>query len=683
MCMKIKLLLKMPNSIILLVLVIVLAKWTVAQNTSNPFSDQFYVGTAYYPEQSDESEWEKDAVLMQKAGVNFVRMGEFGWSKFEPKEGIYDFAWLDKAIAIMEAHGIKTMACTPSRTPPPWVFSKYPEIINTRLDGEHVEYGFRYTVNLNHPTFKKLSQKIDSLVVSHYAKNKAVVAWQIDNEIGAFNDDVSDVSEKAFQDYLKAKYGTIGNLNEKWGSHFWSLTYSEFADVKIPGRLANPELAKEWSEFCSKTNVDFALWRYKLIKKANTAQWVTTNFQETRTTHTDIMALGEATDVYGTNFYHRLDHEFSLDYCRGSRNELIILEQEASYTTSQVRSPKGLMRLNAYNSIAHGANGVCVFRWKPARWGQEKYWGGILPHDGQPNWLYDELSQFGNELKKVGAAINQTRPNAQVAILMDYQSRWASDSWMRRWNAMPEIEAYHDALMSQNLITDGLQPTADLKKYRLVIAPYLYVIDEQIAANIRDYVAGGGVFCMTRHSAAADPYNKIYNNPLPAFLTDVAGIEIHTFGKLEGELGLKSLLPEVNLNKATLWEDEIHLLENTQLVATYNDGWMKDASAITLHKYGKGYFVYVGTVPDKVGKEGLVHWMSELAGVRPVLDCPKGVRAFSRENSQYKILFLFNTTDQLQHIQIGQSSVNMLTGEIGDSFAIDSNSVSVIKLEKQ
>lgn len=672
----------MKNKIILLILVVGFTKWSVAQKSKNPFSDQFYIGTAYYPEQCDESEWERDAVLMQKAGVNFVRMGEFGWSMFEPKEGVYDFSWLDKAIAIMESHGIKTMACTPSRTPPPWILSKYPEIINTRPDGEHVEYGFRYTVNHDHPTFKRLSQKIDSLVISHYAKNKAVIAWQIDNEIGAFNDDISKVSEKAFHEYLKKKYGTIDNLNEKWGKNFWSFTFNNFGDIKIPGRLANPQLTKEWREFCSKTNVDFALWRYKMIKQINQAQWVTTNFQETRTSHTDIMSLGEATDVYGTNFYHRLDHEFSLDYCRGVRNELIILEQEASYTTSQVRSPKGLLRLNAYNSIAHGANGVCFFRWKPARWGQEKYWGGILPHDGQPTWLYDELSQFGNELKKIGKVINQTRPNSQVALIMDYQSRWASDSWMQQWNAIPEIEAYHNALMNKNLITDGLRPTDNLDKYKLVIAPHLYVIDERSAANIRKYVENGGVFCMTRHSAVVDPFNKIYNNALPSLLTDVAGIEIHTFGKLEADLGLKSVLPELKLNKTSLWEDEINLIGNTQIVATYNGGWLKDAPAITRHKYGKGYFIYVGTVPDKEGKEGLVQWLSEIAGVRPELECPNGVRAFSRENSKYKIFFLFNTTDKGEKIIIGKSSMNMLTGEIAKEYIIEPNNLLLIKIEK-
>lgn len=582
----------------------------------------------------------------------------------------------------MDRHGIKTMMCTPSRTPPPWVFSKYPEIINFRPDGEHVDYGFRYTVNMNHPVFIKLAKKIDSLVVSHYAKNKAVIAWQIDNEIGAFNEDVSDLTEAAFQNYLMQKYKSIADLNEKWGSHFWSLTFNAFSEIKIPGRLANPALSLEWNRFCSKTNVDFSKWRFHLIKKMNPSQWVTTNFQETRTTHTDIMELGQATDVYGTNFYHRLEHEFSLDYCRGARNELIILEQEASYTTSQIRSPKGLMRTNAYNSIAHGANGICFFRWVPARWGQEKYWGGILPHDRQPNWLYDEFVQFGTEMKKNGAIINQTRPDAEIAILMNYESRWASDSWTKKWNGISEAESYHEAIMHKNFITDGLQPGDDLSKYKLVIAPNLYVLNENNAQNIRGYVANGGVFCMTRHSAVADEYNKIYNQPLPAFLTDVAGIEINTFGKLETPLELKSCLPDLKIDNASLWEDEINIVGKTKVLATYNQGWLSNTPAITLNKYGKGYFIYVGTILENPGINGLINWLTDFSNIKPVFDCPEGIRAFSRSNDNYRLVFLFNTSNQLKSINTANTAQDLISGKSSKHFDIEPGYLAILKMER-
>src|SRR5664279_3104775 len=48
------------------------------------------LGTAWYPEQWPESRWDADLVLMQKAGIHMVRVGEFAWSRMEPTEGQYD-----------------------------------------------------------------------------------------------------------------------------------------------------------------------------------------------------------------------------------------------------------------------------------------------------------------------------------------------------------------------------------------------------------------------------------------------------------------------------------------------------------------------------------------------------------------------------------------------------------------
>jgi beta-galactosidase len=174
-----------------------------------------YFGVAYYPEHWPEDRWAVDAKMMQDADLNGVRMGEFAWSKIEPVEGKTDFEWLDKAIALLADHGVKTMMCTMSRTPPPWVFAKYPEIRNTRGDGHVSNYGQRYTVCLNNPTFIELSQRIDRVVIEHYAGNEHVVAWHIDNEIGAGNACFCDTCRQTFIKYLRDKYETIENLNDK------------------------------------------------------------------------------------------------------------------------------------------------------------------------------------------------------------------------------------------------------------------------------------------------------------------------------------------------------------------------------------------------------------------------------------------------------------------------------------
>ena len=78
-------------------------------------------GTAWYPEQWPEQRWEADLELMQAAHMNVVRVGEFAWSMMEPSEDHFDFAWLDKAIAMAAKHHIAVVMGTPTAAPPAWL----------------------------------------------------------------------------------------------------------------------------------------------------------------------------------------------------------------------------------------------------------------------------------------------------------------------------------------------------------------------------------------------------------------------------------------------------------------------------------------------------------------------------------------------------------------------------------
>ena len=87
-----------------------------------------YFGAAYYPEHWEETRWETDATLMEEAGFNVVRIGEFAWTKFERYEGEFDFSWIDKVIDILGKHNIKAIIGTPTAAPPKWLMDKYPSI---------------------------------------------------------------------------------------------------------------------------------------------------------------------------------------------------------------------------------------------------------------------------------------------------------------------------------------------------------------------------------------------------------------------------------------------------------------------------------------------------------------------------------------------------------------------------
>jgi beta-galactosidase len=614
-----------------------------------------YYGVAYYPEHWPEERWAVDAKLMGEAGVNGVRMGEFAWSALEPREGDYRFDWLDRAVELLADYGIKTMMCTCSRTPPPWVFAKHPEIRNTSADRLTSNYGHRYTVCHNNRVFRGLSQRIDSAVVEHYADNENVIAWHIDNEIGAGNSCYCDICRGEFHRYLAEKYGTVENLNEKWGAHFWSFAFSDFAEVPLPIGVAtaNPSLALEYSRFVSKCNANFARWRYELMKELSPDKWVTTNFQTERTDHTDIFEMGEWTDIYGTNFYPPMGTELALDYCRGSRGKLLILEQRSGQPHWSEATKPGWMRLWAWRSVAHGACGINFFRWRPCLWGQEEYWHAVLPHSGRPGRRYDELKRMGEELKQIGEAIEATRPPARVAMVMSYESRWALKAVLTepRMDVLSEARRYHEALMQQNVCVDAMDPREDLSRYALVIAPRLYCVDERVSDNLRRFVERGGVLCLTARSGAADEYNTIFSEPSPGPLRQMAGIEIDEYGALPEPLSLWDEADEFegNLKQAELWADEI-VVTRARPVATYAEGWLADTPAVTVNEFGQGKVVYVGTVLTGETLEAFLEWLCRLAGVASVLDVPPGVRAFERRGNGRRFLFLLNFTDAPQSV---------------------------------
>lgn len=653
-----------------------------------------YYGVAYYPEHWPETRWSTDAEMMREAGVNGVRMAEFAWSKLEPVEGQYDFAWLDRAVDLLGEHGIKTMMCTCSRTPPPWIFGTYPEIRNVRADGRVSNYGHRYTICHNNPTFIELSRRIDRAVIEHYAGHEHVTAWHIDNEIGSGNTCYCDVCHQSFIDYLRRKYQTVENLNEAWGAHFWSFAFNSFDDVPLPVGVSfpSPNLAMEYARFQSKTNADFARWRYDLMKKLDPETWVTTNFQGSTRTHTDIFDMGEATDVYGTNFYPPFGPEFALDYCRGTRGELLILEQRSGHPHWDVATRPGWMRLWAYRSIAHGACGINYFRWRPCRWGQEEYWHGVLPHSGRANRRYEELKQMGEELAEIGERIDATRPRAETAIVMSYESRWGLNAVMNVERLAPIFKqeglgvhdaagAYHTALMDQSVTTDAMDPREDLSKYKLVIAPRLYSVDEAVTANLTDFVRDGGVLCLTPRSGVVDEYNKIFNAPAPGPLAEIAGVEVDDYGALESALPLVIQVDDEALQSvtgATAWADEI-IPTTAQPLATYAAGWQAGMPAITVNTYGKGKVIYVGTLLRGASLDAFVAWLCALAGLETGIETPDQVRAYERRSDDVRILFLLNFGEDKATVQLEEVWTDLFAGDQTQAVTLEPAGVCVLE----
>jgi beta-galactosidase len=620
-----------------------------------------FYGVQYYPEHWPKERWAVDARMMQQAGINVVRMGEFAWSKLEPHEGDLDFTWMDEAVALLDAHGIKTILCTPSRTPPPWVFDRYPGVRNVDADGKLVNYGYRYTVGLSHSEFIQLSRRIDHAVIEHFSGNGAIVGWQVDNEVGMNNDCYCERCRRRFHRYLEKKYGSIEALNDAWGAHFWSFHFTTWEEVPLP--YVNPQLALEYRRFLSELNVEFTRWRSELIHELDPGKFVTTNFQSWSVRHSDYAQLAKVIDLNGLNHYPPRSPELILDYYRGARGTMLPVEQFTRLL--EVDSGPGWMRLWAYMAIAHGACGVNFFRWRCCRWGAEQHRDGILPHDGQPARRYDELLQMGAEIARVGERIDRTQPQSEVSILMSYEARWAIEAGTRKreWDPAEEVIAIHNTLRDQNVPTDALDPREDLSSYRLVIAPRLFLIDQQIAENLRTFVENGGMLCLTAPSGVVDEHNVSFDSPRPGPLAAAAGIRVSDLSALHEPLPLFSdVIPGLDGTEASVLSDELHPT-SAEVLAIYASGWRVDLPAITVNHFGKGQVIYVGSSLRGAGLSALITYLRNSSGVASLCETPEGLHLYQRVGPQERLWFALNFTEDELSFTAPGNWLDIMNGE--------------------
>ncbi len=249
--------------------------------TQIPGHDAINVGTDWYPEQWPESRWEADLKLMEAAHIHMVRLAEFAWSSMEPSEGHYDFAWLDRAIALAAQHHIMSVLGTPTAGPPAWLTQKYPDSLRIDENGQRAIHGMRAHGSVTSPRYREFCRKIAEQMAIHFGHNPNVVGWQIDNEYGYGQMSYDDHARQLFQDWLKAKYQTLDNLNQHWTTTYWSQTYDNWSEIPFPLPMGshNPGLELEWKRFVTHTWNDYQQNQIDAIRlHAEPRQFITGNF---------------------------------------------------------------------------------------------------------------------------------------------------------------------------------------------------------------------------------------------------------------------------------------------------------------------------------------------------------------------------------------------------------------------
>ena len=140
------------------------------------------LGVCYYPEHWPEQDWAQDAAQMRALGLRCVRIGEFAWSRIEPKRNHFDFDWLDRAIATLAAENLRVVLCTPTATPPKWLVDEYPDILPWDVSTGQVRgYGSRRHYDFSSDKYREEALRISTVLAERYGHDERIVGWQIDN----------------------------------------------------------------------------------------------------------------------------------------------------------------------------------------------------------------------------------------------------------------------------------------------------------------------------------------------------------------------------------------------------------------------------------------------------------------------------------------------------------------------
>jgi beta-galactosidase len=637
-------------------------------------------GGDYNPEQWPEEVWQEDVRLMREAGVNLVSVGVFSWAQLEPEPGRYDFGWLDRVLDLLAEHGIFADLATATASPPPWLARRHPQSLPVTRDGTTLWPGARQHYCPSNLEYREAAAALVERLAERYANHRALALWHVNNEYGCHVAACyCDRSAEHFRDWLRERHGSLARLNDAWGTAFWSQQYGDWDEI-LPPRSAptwrNPSQELDWHRFCSDALLALYLMEWEILERLSPGIPITTNFMRffkpcdywKWAQHVDFTAE----DVYPdpADEAGALELAAAADLMRslkGGRPWLVMEQAPNAVNWRQQNVPKhpGQLRLGSYQSLARGADGIMFFQWRASKAGAEKFHSGMIPHAGTATRTWREVVELGRELARLDGLLD-TRVPVEVALLFDWESWWALELPSKPSHdllLMDQVAYWYRHLWKRNLTVDFAHPEGDLSRYRLVIAPNLYLVSDAGAENLEEFVAAGGTLLISFFSAIVDERDHIRLGGYPAPFRRLLGIAVpEVWPHAEGETHQLTLDGE--RHSCALWSDWIEL-EGAEAVAVFEDGWLSGRPALTR----KGSAWYLGTRLDAAAMEALVAKLAGESRVLSPLDAPAGVEVVQRDGDEHSFLFLLNHGARAVTVAIGGGYHDALTGDPSSSEA--------------
>lgn len=629
-----------------------------------------FLGVDYYPEQWDPSLLEEDLNNIVELGCDVIRIAEFGWHIMEPREGQYDFSLFDHVIDRAKAHGLKVVMGTPTATIPAWLAHKHPDILSQFDTGVPRSFGGRHVSCFNSPHLYHYGEGIIRAMAEHYKDEGAIVAWQIDNELGHEDSDICYCPQcrAGFRAFLRDKFqGDIDRLNRTYGTVFWSQQYNSFDEIPLPTPTItthNPALRLDWERFRSQVIVRFAHFQASLLREILPHAVVIHDFPGGGLgKHVDYSAVSRCLDVAAYNNYPVWGGQkeplppneiaFGLDYIRGLKGENFwiteaIMGAQGHDVTGFAPRPNQA-KLWAYQSMARGCESLFFFRYRGATKGAEQFCYGILDADNVKRRKFYEVQSFFTHIRRYAPQLS-TPIHAPVAIVYDYDSLAAFRIQRQSilLDCQGEMQKFHKAFYDRNIPVDVIPAQADLAGYQMLILPQMIVTKPELQTRLRTFVEQGGILVLTYRDFVKDIHNNlVLGKQLPLDFDDFAGVCVAETESLQqgqefpvvGEGAFSRIHGQGGIFR------EMLLPQGAQVLLRYGDPFYGEYAAVTCRQQGQGRVYYLGCGLDQPVLDQLLEHMAAQQGI-PSQPSPAGVEVVRRGSPDNSITLVLNHNAQ-------------------------------------
>lgn len=622
----------------------------------NPRAPFIWHGGDYNPEQWPRAIWDEDLRLMQECHYTVATLGVFSWVALQPEEERFAFEWLDTMLEKLAAVGRVVCLATPTAAQPAWMAQRYPDMLRADPDGTRRHQGWRVTYCPTSPTYRRFAAQIAGKLAERYHAHPALVAWHVSNEYGGTC--YCETCAQAFRTWLQRRYASLDELNHKWWTAFWSHTYTDWSQIEPPyanGEGSIQALTIDYRRCQSEMMLECYRLERDAIRVYSPDTPITTNMMGAYP-ELDYRSWAKEVDVIAWDCYPApgdppANIAFLHDLNRGLRDgqPFLLLEQTPSSQNWQeynaLKRP-GVLRLWSYLALAHGADSAMYFQWRRSRGGSEKMHGAIIEHSGRSDTrVFREVQQLGAELAGLRDRTLGGVTSSEVALLFDWENWWAIEASIgpvRDKRYVSVVRQHYSAFWQRNIPVDIVFSDSDFSRYRLLVAPMLYMLKPGVAGRIADFVRGGGTFVATYFSGIVDENDLAFEQGYPGPLREVLGIWNEELDALYPEQQNRIILVENGASYTCSRLCAIIHSEGAGILATYGDDFYAGTPVVTRNSYGSGQAYYLASEAESRFLDDFYARLLLEQHIQPVLTTPPGVEVTCRQTVHETLLFVLN-----------------------------------------